>query len=161
MLRTYGTSGQADSVSLNWQKPSLQGCKYIPERGVVLGLMPMATCSWTGLEHVELIIFFHLSITSFLLHSSTSIDPSMLWTIRSTWGRQTPHRSLRCQIWKDKSQGNSQRGLPQSPQCNWKGQVAEAPTRIRGAVWQNTGWRSWGKWATFIKINPISRFNQI
>jgi hypothetical protein len=36
--------------------------------------MPMATCSWTGLEHVELIIIFHLSTTSFLLYSSTSID---------------------------------------------------------------------------------------
>ena len=31
---------------------------------------------------------------------------------------------------KGKSQGNYQRGMPQSPQCNRKGQDVEAPTRI-------------------------------
>ena len=53
-----------------------------------------------------------------------------LWTIASikacqratehAWGYKMPHSKLRCQIWKGKSQGNCQRGLPQSPQCNRK-----------------------------------------
>jgi len=32
---------------------SLQRCKHISERGVVLNLMPMAVRSWTGLEQLE------------------------------------------------------------------------------------------------------------
>ena len=79
MLLMYGTSSQADSVSLNQQKTSLQKCKYISERGVMLGLMLMAALLLDRTKTSINNIFFSVNTFSFILHSTTLID---MWSLQ-------------------------------------------------------------------------------
>ena len=69
---------QADSVSLNRERTSLQRWKYISERGVVLGLMPMAVLLLDRTRTSRNIIIFLVNTFSFILPSTTSIDPLSL-----------------------------------------------------------------------------------
>ena len=78
MLRTYGTSSQADSVLLNRERTSLQRWKYISERGVVLDLMPMAALLLDRTRTSRNNIIFSVNTFSFILPSTMSIDPLSL-----------------------------------------------------------------------------------
>ena len=78
MLRTYGASSQADPVSLNRERTSLQRWKYILERGVVLGITPMAALLLDETRTSRNNIIFSVNTFSLILPSTASIDPLSL-----------------------------------------------------------------------------------